>query len=321
MYKGKDMEEPKALSSEKRIELFRNRGMCIDDENINKIQHINYYKLKEFAHPLSTVKKENGLVKISYENVKFKDVLSRYYQDKNLRIHLMHAIEKIEVSVKTNLARILGLRYGAFGYLDFNRWANRKKNTTFTIEKKQHRIKLAILKAKNKNKLAELSNKNNLDKDEFPTIWLTIDLLTFGEIVEIIELMSENNLEQLAKVYNCKKQELVSWLGCIQFIRNICAHNSNLIDIKLTTKPKIRKGWEERLYFIEKDGSSKPTDRLAVVLLVVMELVKQINARYKWGEIQKSINSICKDDKRANLLGFKSKEASMKLCKFIMKTN
>ena len=137
-------------------------------------------------------------------------------------------------------------------------------------------------------------------------------------MVEMIEIMSENNLTQLAKVYKCSNQELVSWLGCIQFIRNICAHNSNLIDMKLTTKPKIRKSWNSRLYFIEKDGIRKPTDRLAVVILIVMELVQQINDKYKWHEIQKSIKSICKDDKRANLLGFKTKKDALGLRDFVM---
>ncbi len=273
------MGEPIALSSQELMELFESRGMCIDGFNIKKIQHINYYKLKEFAHPLSTISKVENETVISYNGVKFSEVLGRYYQDKNLRIFLMHAIEKIEVSVKTNMAHILGMRYGAFGYLDFSNWSNKKRWTKFHIESKQYRIKVNLLKTMQRNKSAEY-NRDNIDKDKFPTIWLAIDLLTFGEMVEMIEIMSENNLTQLAKVYKCSNQELVSWLGCIQFIRNICAHNSNLIDMKLTTKPKIRKSWNSRLYFIEKDGIRKPTDRLAVVILIVMELVQQINDKY-----------------------------------------
>lgn len=311
------MGEPIALSSQELMELFESRGMCIDGFNIKKIQHINYYKLKEFAHPLSTISKVENEPVISYNGIKFSEVLGRYYQDKNLRIFLMHAIEKIEVSVKTNMAHILGMRYGAFGYLDFSNWSNKKKWTKFHIESKQYRIKVNLLKTMQRNKSAEY-NRDNIDKDKFPTIWLAIDLLTFGEMVEMIEIMSENNLTQLAKVYKCSNQELVSWLGCIQFIRNICAHNSNLIDMKLTTKPKIRKSWNSRLYFIEKDGIRKPTDRLAVVILIVMELVQQINDKYKWHEIQKSIKSICKDDKRANLLGFKTKKDALGLRDFVM---
>lgn len=308
---------PEALSSQELMGLFEHRGMCIDDYRLCKIQHINYYKLKAFAKPLSTTRTIDGRVEISYNGVKFSEVLGRYYQDKNLRMHLLHAIEKIEVSVKTNMAHILGIKYGAFGYLDFSRWSNKKRWTKFQIEKKQYRIKDELLKAKKKFKSTEYSN-NNLDKDGFPTIWLAIDLLTFGGMVEMVEIMSEKHLFQLAKVYNCTKQELVSWLRCIQFIRNICAHNSNLIDVKLTTKPKIRKRWESRLFFVKTGNMCKPTDRLAIVILIVMELVQVINDRYQWREIQHSIKSICKDDTRANLMGFKTKNDALGLRKFIM---
>lgn len=56
---------------------------------------------------------------LKYSNITFDDIVKRYYQDKNLRINLLHAIEKIEVSIKRNVSYILGSRYGAFGYLDF----------------------------------------------------------------------------------------------------------------------------------------------------------------------------------------------------------
>ena len=58
--------------------------------------------------------------------------------------------------------------------------------------------------------------------------------------------------------------------------------------------------------------------RLAFVLLIIMELVNQINSKYQLNKIEKSIESICKNDHSANLLGFKSKQSSSGLCKFII---
>ena len=91
--------------------------------------------------------------------------------------------------------------------------------------------------------------------------------------------------------------------------------NSNLVDIKLTTKPKIRKYWSKYLYFIEsgRDGKiiKKPTNRLSVVIIIIVELVKQINPKYKWKDIQSSIRNLCKEnDERAYLLGFNSLESA-----------
>ena len=45
---------------------------------------------------------------IDYQNTKFEIVISRYYQDKNLRLNLLHAIEDIEVALKTKDSLCLG---------------------------------------------------------------------------------------------------------------------------------------------------------------------------------------------------------------------
>lgn len=301
------MGEIKALSWNEQLELFKSRGMIVNDSDIEKIQNISYYRLKEFARPLAKIKKSNGKSEIRYNGIEFKEVLTRYYQDKNLRLHILHAIEKIEVSIKTRISYVLGSNYGAFGYLNFSSWSNRKKYSKFTIEKVQFDIKNRLVKITKKSQSSEVRNRNNLDQDGFPSVWLGIDLLMFGDIVKILEIMSESNLKSISSHYCCTNDELISWMKCLNFVRNTCAHNSNLIDIKLTTKPKFRKSWSNFLYFIKSDKGKKPTNRLSIIIVILIELVKQINPKYKWQDIQNSIYNLCKEnEERANLLGFNS---------------
>lgn len=303
------MSIPQALSSEELLNLFKNRGMQVDDRDIDKINHINYYKLKEFAHPLSKHRKIDGIVQVSYEGVSFEDVLRRYYQDKNLRIYLIHAIEQVEVSIKTTLSHEMGLRYGAFGYLNFFLWAHRTKYTHFQIEEKQYRLKKNILKSVKRTNSAEFANPDNKDADGFPTIWLAIDVLTFGDMEVMLDMMNDSLLRKIAAVYQTEPDEFLSWVKCLHFIRNICAHNSNLIDIKLKTKPKLRKEWVPYLYFINSSRSGKrtPTDRLALVICIVIYIVRRINPKYNWYDIKRSINSLCnKSERMAQMLGFRT---------------
>lgn len=84
----------------------------------------------------------------------------------------------------------------------------------------------------------EIKDKKNIDINGMPSIWLMTDVLMFGDIVQLLSLMSVNNLNKIAKYYNCNNDELISWLKCLNFIRNICAHNSNVLDIKINTPPK-----------------------------------------------------------------------------------
>ncbi|WP_254559638.1 Abi family protein, partial [Salmonella enterica] len=83
----------------------------------------------------------------------------------------------------------------------------------------------------------------------------------FGDIVELLDLMSNKNLKALADYYNCTPDQLKSWLKSLKFIRNNCAHNSTVIDIKLKTSPMMLEEWKEYLFINQKN---EVTRRLAI---------------------------------------------------------
>lgn len=62
---GENMSTPIALEWEKQIDLFKQRGMDIGDAKLNqeKLQHISYYRLKEFARPLAKISKKTVIPK------------------------------------------------------------------------------------------------------------------------------------------------------------------------------------------------------------------------------------------------------------------
>lgn len=320
--------QPSSLSIEKQLELFASRGLLINDfeRNKEKLRHISYYRLKEFARPYAKVEMAGDTSVISYQSVSFDDMVKRYYQDKNLRIHLLHAIEKVEVSLKRHLSFILGNRYGAFGYLEFSLWSNRGKFSKYQLEEKQFYFKRDLLKTVAKSSLEDLKNPENFNDDGFPSIWLAAELLMFGNLVYLIGLMSPDNQRKLAKYYDCTPKELLSWLKCLNFVRNICAHNANIIDIQLQTKPILRKEWE-RLYLVssyDAAGRKMLTNRLATIILITVALVNRINPKYNWKNIRSSIATICKDSdaekasKNARLLGFQNAEGALDLRSFAL---
>lgn len=60
---------------------------------------------------------------------------------------------------------------------------------------------------------------------------------------------------------------------------------------------------------VAKDGTKveKPSSKLAIVIMIIVELVIKINSKYQWNGIQGVIKNLCRDnDERAKLLGFKS---------------
>lgn len=306
------MMQPDSLPFEKQLDLLAERGLKVSEKDILKLQNIGYYKLKEFARPFATTTKKEGIVTINYNGTTFSEVLTRYYQDKNLRLHLLHAIEKVEIAVKTKVSYILGKKYGAFGYLNFSNWCDKSKYSKYLIEQKQFYFKKNLKTSISRSYSSDVKNKNNQEGDGFPSVWLAIDVLTFGELVRLIEIMSKKNKRELAAFFDCSTKELVSWLRCLHFIRNVCAHNSNVIDIKLKTVPVYRNEWEEKLFQMEDSkGQLRPSNRLAVVFLILKHLVCCINDQYKWNNISRGVSSISGGkEKNALLLGFVDKKTA-----------
>lgn len=294
------------LTFEKQLDLFESRGMIISERSqaLKKLQSIGYYKIKGFAYAL--IKPENkteGYKNVSFDGVKFDEVILRYYQDKNLRMNLMHAIEKIEVSVKVQIAYVLGKKYGAYGYTDFSKWTDRKKLNNETRREKESEFCDDLKTKISRSGLYDLSD-DNLNEDGMPSIWLAMDILTFGDIVYILSIMAQKNLNEIANYYNLDSETFVSWMYCLKFIRNLCAHNSNIIDIRLKTRPKILEEWQTVLY---KNSKGVYSNRIANVVLIIKHFISKINPKYSWHSIHNSFDKMIDGSNiKSNLLGFHS---------------
>ena len=90
----------------------------------------------------------------------------------------------------------------------------------------------------------------------------------------------------------------------LNLIRNISAHNSNLIDIQIKIPPIARPEWEEYLYNYKPNVT---TNRMALLVLILRYLMLQINPRYHFENISNALQNLIGNDlATANYFGFKS---------------
>lgn len=322
------MKKYEQLSYRKQLELFHDRGMKFDydfcelDEkspaflkNEQTISTLGYYQLKDYAYPYF----RDG----TYSNVSFSEVVARYYRDKHLRNAVEHAIEDIEITLNTRIAYLLGGKYGPFGYLEFRNWCQKEGENKYIRRKKKVKVtKYFIAREQNKflgkiqdkasrsnSKDVKVFDENNDDTVYMP-VWLIMNELTLGDSIYIVKLMSNKNRRAIAETFECSVDELISWLECINLVRNICCHNGNLVDIKLLTKPKLPKGFENILYFEnEKNNNAKYTDRLAIIICIVVKLMSSINSRYLFGNLISALNHLLDDTNTPKVYGFRDKKA------------
>ena len=296
-------------SYEEQITLLESRSMCFENDAsrnkaINSLSVVSYYKIKEFAKPFAKITKNGTQKIIDYQNTKFEIVISRYYQDKNLRLNLLHAIEDIEVALKTKIAYVLGgSNLNSYGYLNFSNWCNKEEYCKHYLRYSENKFKKNLLIELRKSSNSEINEKLKIDQSEYPPIWLAVNILTFGQMVNMLELMSVKKLGQISISFDCENSELISWLKCINLVRNICAHNSNIIDFKFKTVPQLKDEWKDYLYELKPGVYS---NRIALPFLIISYMMDKINPKYHFQDIVNSLDKLIRDDNNAKYYGFKS---------------
>ena len=288
------------LTYEEQLEKFIGRGMIIKDKKkaLERIKHISYYKIKEFSsffmNPDGTYKKDTY----------FEAVIQNFYFDKNLRMEFLKCSEKIELSIKNKIVYTLGAKYGAFGYLKFSNWCDRKISKE-EILKEEERFKRKIkqkMKLFSSNPIIKDFIENNFN-EEFPTIWRISEILTFGEVLRLFEIMSQKNKISVVRNYGLKIDEFTSYMNNMKLIRNLCAHNMAIINIRLKSIPKINSEISEMII---------NPNRILTSILIMVYLIKIINPNYKFYNLYHILNQLIKREDVAKKYGIKKKKVIAK---------
>ncbi|KRL62260.1 Abi family protein [Lactobacillus psittaci] len=309
------MSQYKHLSYEEQLELFKKRGISFDEKYYEKslkdVSTIGYYQLKNYSYPFYDIENKK------YNSVSFKDIIERYYHDKRFKSAVLHIIEDIEVTLNTRIAYLLGDKYGPFGYLNFKLWCQQegknkylkhiKNIDMYVLIKEQNKFCQLILSKglKSASKDVRQYNVNHSNTQPYLPIWLLMNELTLGESIYLFKLMNKTNKKIISETFNCTIDELVSWLECINLVRNICCHNGNLIDLTLKTTPKIPEDFKKYIYrYQDKNNARQFSNKIALVICILLRLMKEINEKYSFKELKNSLNKLLPDTDSLRTFGF-----------------
>lgn len=222
------------LNLDDQIKQLKARGMKFHDEVKAKhyLGNLNYYRLGGYW----LLFEDNHSTHTFKSNVYFEDVLNLYIFDREFRLLLLDAIERIEVSVRSKLAYHLANAFGSHVHLNKNAFASEYKYNK-TLDKLKSEI--------DRNKSETFIN-HHLDKytEELPPIWVSVEVMTLGQISNwYSNIKSRQHRQTIAKYYNLDEKILRSFLHHLTVVRNTCAHHSRVwnkrftIDFTLPSNP------------------------------------------------------------------------------------
>lgn len=256
----------KAQSAPEQVQLLKSRGLIFENEKsaVDILTHINYYRFSAYIYPFLE-DKENHLFK---KNVTFQNILDVYNFDRELRLLIFDAIERIEVSIRTNIIYVLSLKYNPF-------WLSDKKYFYNEAKYFSHIIKLKEEFSRSDERF--LKHYFSKYSEEIPPAWISLEIASFGIVSLLFQnLKSNKDMKEIANRYGLNHITFSSWLHSLTYIRNLCAHHSRIWNRELGVQPNIPRSVAG--LWLNKSKSYK-NDRIFYAIAILIYFLDVINNR------------------------------------------
>ncbi|MDO4904112.1 MAG: Abi family protein [Lautropia sp.] len=237
-----------ALSIAKQVERLKERGLLFPDADEKKVRHylthIGYYRLSAywlpFEEPLPPQTDQQTGKRRAHRfrpGTTFDQVLSLYIFDRQLRLLVMEAFERIEIAVRTAWAHTLATKHkNPHAHLDA---------TLFKCPWKHASDIASMAKQLQGSKETFVVHYRERYKNPFlPPIWAVVETMSLGSLSSWVAATKDNSVKrEIAQKLELPTVEVLeSVLHALTPVRNICAHHGRLWNRRLTLQlPRIKR--------------------------------------------------------------------------------
>jgi abortive infection bacteriophage resistance protein len=244
-----------------------------NDELIRgSLRYIGYYRLTGYCLPF-----QNGLKGDHTFNDKtyFDNVLTLYIFDRELRLLILDAIERIEVAFRAAISNTMSITYGSHWYLDKINFGNRYGNKG----RKPYNHSILLAEINKADSISIRHYRNTYSNPKYPPSWMAIESLSFGTCSMMFAHLRKKQIRLVSNELDIKPTLLVSWIQGLVRLRNLCAHHSRVWNRKFSHSLSAYGDIPEEL----KDNL-EPNNKFYAYTSVIMYFLKRISPDTKWAE-------------------------------------
>ena len=266
-----------ALSVDDQLAKMIERGLVVHDADEAKhyLHQIGYYRLCGYTLPFQ--KGGSGADRHEFKGpVEFHAILDRYVFDRKLRLLLLDAIERIEVSIRASLSNSIAQKHSPHWYLNPALFEAEYDHPGMIREVKRqigHNAQTPEQVARRDTYIHHYYGTYNAP--DMPPSWMVFEAISFGTISRIFEGLYKSETSQVCVPIKVNHDTLSSWLHAISYVRNLCAHHKRVWNKTLTIKPAIARKHKEKF---------QGNDKIYGVMVVVQILLDQIAPDNTWAE-------------------------------------
>lgn len=247
------------LSVDQQLDMLQARGLLVSDRAraLDYLHRIGYYRLsgywfafRERSGPCCAIDKPRAAkvqskgATIALDSFKpgatFQNAVDLYVFDKQLRLLVVDALERVEIALRVDVAHTLG-HHDKFAYLrgelfhgNFSQVLNKD---TGLIRHHEWLAKHAQLISRSKEEFV----MHNKSKYGLPlAIWVACEVWDFGTLSTLFGGMREADQDAISSKYGVRNgRVLASWLRSLNYLRNVCAHHGRLWNRNIVDQPKL----------------------------------------------------------------------------------
>lgn len=253
------------------------------------LTYIGYYHFSAYALYFQTPSREKnaqGLDKQFKSGTTFEAVLNLYIFDRELRLLMMDAIERIEVAFRACIVNEMSMRFGSHWYMQpacFDAWF---RHAEFILDlEKDYNIKRD---PRGKPMLGNQHHETFINHyfstytDPYlPPSWMVGETLSIGKWSLLYKHIHEASARKaIASKFNMDEYYLKKFMHTLTYIRNLCAHHARLWNRKVVIKP---------IHFKRQKQLGLSNDQLAAQVVIIYDLLKIIAPGNHWIERFKSL--------------------------------
>ena len=245
-------------------------GMEGDPEVIaSRLSSVSYHRLGGYWSPF---RQPDGRF---VAGTVFENVWRHYVFDRQLRVLVMDALERFEVSFRTQLAYHHVQAHGPFAYATDR--TSRPKMSHKNFPDFYFKF-LEEVKRSKEGFIREFYEEYG-DEHDVPPIWEATEVMSFGCVVTLYKSTTHKVKQAVASVFGVPDTVMESWLLTLNTVRNICAHHGRLWNRGLGTKPLIPRGPDYQEWHRPVEVGN---ERIFAVLTICQSCLSRIASQSRW---------------------------------------
>lgn len=263
------------LSFATQVQKLQQHGMLVPD--IQKaefyLSQLNYYRFAAYCLPFEQDHATHTLC----QGTSFDDVLNLYIFDRELRLLVLDAIERFEVSIRTQMAYHLSHNHNtAHPHLNPMLFHN------------------PLIYGAAVNKLASdvkyskedfIKHLTSCYEELLPPIWASVELMTMGQLSKwYSNIESRADRRSIANIYQVDEKILTSFCQHLTHVRNYSAHHARLWNRGFTLTMTVpRRGPQDLVAGLDSTQQQGRAQRkLYNTLVMLIHLMNVMNPGHHW---------------------------------------